>query len=452
VAEQKTVLLSAIRLSLQNPRLESIPDSSRDALKAMVKKEGDRLIEMAKHIVEHGLNPAELPILMPDPDNSGMFIVLEGNRRMSALKLLENPALGSDALTAAQAKRFRKLSERFDEHPITSVVTVVMASEDEAVPFLRLRHMGQMGGAGLVTWNAADVQRFEARRGKPSIELQILDRLEHGKHITAEERRDFRKEGITTLRRLIGTPEVREQLGLDVDRAKGRLSFLYPDDEVYKGLKRIVSDIAKRKQSSRSLGSQPQRVKYVRGLPAADRPNPATALPAPRERPPVSAGDPPASDGATPAARRHVNRDRAHVAPGQPKLNITHHRLKRIYGELHDLKPGTLPNASAALLRVFVELSLDHFIHEHRIPTKGPDGRDLSLKKKAIAVATELKTLQIVNAKQAGAIINTVSQEYGSGSAEGLHTWLHEMSHNPKPKDIILTWDNLQLLLEKIWP
>ena len=53
---------------------------------------------------------------------------------------------------------------------------------------------------------------------------------------------------------------------------------------------------------------------------------------------------------------------RATAAPAQLTLAITHQRIKDIYRELQRLKVEDFANAGAVLLRVFLELTVDHFL------------------------------------------------------------------------------------------
>src|SRR5690606_31229022 len=57
-------------------------------------EDGKKILRLAEHIAQHGLDPTELQLVTPTDDES--FIVLEGNRRLTALKLLQKPDLCPD--------------------------------------------------------------------------------------------------------------------------------------------------------------------------------------------------------------------------------------------------------------------------------------------------------------------------------------------------------------------
>ena len=51
---------------------------------------GEKLFALAKDIVSYGINPAELAMVTKSNTGDG-YIVLEGNRRITSIKLLNNP-------------------------------------------------------------------------------------------------------------------------------------------------------------------------------------------------------------------------------------------------------------------------------------------------------------------------------------------------------------------------
>ena len=76
-------------LDEDNPRLAVPNQGQRETIRAMATLQGARLQALAADIVKHGLDPSDLPIVM-EVENK-RFVVLDGNRRVTALKVLENP-------------------------------------------------------------------------------------------------------------------------------------------------------------------------------------------------------------------------------------------------------------------------------------------------------------------------------------------------------------------------
>ena len=88
----KTIDIADLELDVNNPRFET-QGNQREALEKMINEQGLKLVRIAEHIAHHGgLNPSEIPIVM-ESKNSGRYTVLEGNRRVAALKLTSTPKL-----------------------------------------------------------------------------------------------------------------------------------------------------------------------------------------------------------------------------------------------------------------------------------------------------------------------------------------------------------------------
>src|SRR5260370_12952905 len=83
--------LAKLRLDLRNRSLPEEPDSQREAFAEMADVQKGKLLALCKHIARYGLSPAQRFIVIPDDDNQ--FIVLDANRRLTALRALEQPEL-----------------------------------------------------------------------------------------------------------------------------------------------------------------------------------------------------------------------------------------------------------------------------------------------------------------------------------------------------------------------
>src|SRR5690242_15924125 len=95
-------------IDLSNPRHPN-QTSQRDAIHTIAHEQGAKLYALAEDIVKMGLNPSELPLVTP-ADQEDMYTVLEGNRRVTALKLLTSPQLlASVNLPANLDSKYRAL-------------------------------------------------------------------------------------------------------------------------------------------------------------------------------------------------------------------------------------------------------------------------------------------------------------------------------------------------------
>jgi hypothetical protein len=107
------------------------------------------------------------------------------------------------------------------------------------------------------------------------------------------------------------------------------------------------------------------------------------------------------------------------------------------------------PNGAAVLLRVFVELSVDHFIDDRKLQVSGNN----PLAKRLKLVATTLESEGAVSEKLRKAVEQVANGP--SPLAPGVSTF-HQYVHNqytfPKPRELYLAWDELQPFMEQVWP
>src|SRR5207253_2671095 len=110
------------------------------------------------------LSPMERLLVMPSAEDRTRFVVLEGNRRVTALKILAEPTLAEAVLTPVEQANVKKWSKKFhDGSPAEEVSCAVFATREEANPWIERRHRGEQGGVGIVSWGATESARFDAR-------------------------------------------------------------------------------------------------------------------------------------------------------------------------------------------------------------------------------------------------------------------------------------------------
>ena len=125
--------------------------------------------------MRNGLNPLERFALFLDethkPDDDPAYIVGEGNRRMCAIKLLDDPDLAPSDIR----ENFRKLADQWSG--IDTIPAVVFRDRDDLDLWLRRIHHGAQGGVGRKDWNAEQKQRHSGSN-KNRVALAILDYAE----------------------------------------------------------------------------------------------------------------------------------------------------------------------------------------------------------------------------------------------------------------------------------
>ena len=433
--------LARLRLDLKNPRLATEPDSQRDAFRELAEAQGPKLLALCRHIARHGLNPGQPFLVIPDDDSQ--FIVLDANRRLTALRALEQPDLISDRLGGSERRQLRQVATTYT--PAEDVRCVVFAKRDDADIWIELQHEGESEGAGLVGWSAQQKARHRARRGTNPPHLQILDFVRAGGALSPEtvRRCDAGTFPVSTLDRALTTPRVRERLGIDV--VARQVVTNYPKAEVLKSLSKLIDEIGTGAVKVGRLMSVGNRIAYINSYKDDNLPDPSTRLESAEA---LSDAPDRAARHAGKQKERQRSNARTHLIPGDCSITITPARLNDIYLELkRKLRVDEVPNAAGVLLRVFLELSVDEYIDAHTVSLpKNPD-----LAKKVSVVADHLEASGVMSDKDLMPVREAVKTEDRLNLATNLNALIHNRHMTVSGNDLKALWDRLQLFLVSLW-
>ncbi len=442
--------ISALLLDLENPR-HDILDNQTEAMRQMVDDQEDKLLNLAKDIVEVGVNPSELPIVTPFERDPNLYVVLEGNRRVAAIKLLLNPLLATEGRKPSLKGQFLELSREFERTRIDRLQCVVVEQREDLDHWIQLRHTGENKGVGVVGWDPEAVTRFNARLGRSDFNTLARQVMQYLRQIASEDDKiklQLDRVRLTNLARLVNDPDVRKMLGL---RAKnGEIETDLPQDELSKGLTKIVDDLSSGRITVKDIYYKADRQEYLETFGPRDKPNSekATGVAWKLTSGPTSTTSP--DTKVVSQSRRSVplSTKRKTIIPPNVRLRIHHHRLNQIYHELKKLEVDRFPNCAAVMLRVFLELSVDEYASVRTIPgftsasklyQKLQSVADL-MEKNGTLTRNQLKEVRVASTTQ-----NTLF------STNTLNAFVHNKDFAPKPSELKMTWDNMQLFIEKLW-
>ena len=199
IESAKMVDFDRVFLDQHNPRHEPFDD--QDAVIEFLCRD-EQVLPLAKDIAKNGLNPLELFALIPD---GAVYVSAEGNRRLCALKLLNDP----DLAPPDQRREFERASSSWT--PIQRLFAIVFNNRDEVRLWLDRIHAGFAEGRGRRQWNAEQKTR-NSGYSKNDLAQAVLDAGEGRGFISASER----KGRLSTVQRYLGNPHMRNALGLDV--------------------------------------------------------------------------------------------------------------------------------------------------------------------------------------------------------------------------------------------
>ena len=444
MAIQLDISVTNLLIDTKNPRLDSSPEGQADAIKAIAKLQGKKLRALAEHIISNGLNPIENILVIPEDGTTGRYIVLEGNRRIAALKILENPELIRGVVDSATHASFKKLSNRYHNDPIDTVPCTVFDSRDEADLWIELKHTGENNGAGTVQWGSSEVERFKLeRRGQTSPALQIMDLLLDKKLISQDLKN---KVPITNLKRLIQTPAVRDMLGITI--VNGHVMPATSTEEMLHRLKIVVDALAKRDVKVTDLYLVEDRISYIKSI--FGSPPPPLAESGSHQR---SVTESVAADTKRTAAEKArkskpLQKRRKTLIPTKTHLRIENERINQIYYELRKLNVDYFTNAVAIMLRVFLELSVDDYGSRYNLSLSERD----SLSHKMQKVAEHLKDRGKLSNSQLKPVRRAAQKDYFLGTTVStMHQYVHNRYFFPSTSDVITAWDNLEPFFIAIW-
>lgn len=349
--EERTVSVADLRLDGLNPRLEA-PAGEREIIAALIEDQGDKLLNLADDIATHGLSPIDGVLVIQGPKSS--YIVVEGNRRVAALKLLANPDLTD---RPAYRDRFRAIAR--GKNPPTSVPIVLAPNRADAKHWQDLRHAGEMDGRGTVRWSAEAVQRFRRTPGNDADRgLKFAEAIEKAFPANTSlqgDLRTVRRERLTTLGRLAKDPTFRDRGGFEIDDAG--LVVHHPEEVVERGIARVLRDLATT-HGVTEMKTKPMRREYLASI-AEDLPTDATFMPVGKTlASPVVPAPPPA----TTSSGRPIKPPKSLFA-GVSVANVGP-RVQSILKELQALDIERSPNSAAVLTRVLLELVITSVVDQ----------------------------------------------------------------------------------------
>ncbi|WP_375274380.1 hypothetical protein [Methylorubrum thiocyanatum] len=381
---------------------------------------------LTKDIVQKG-EIYEYPLVAP---KDSKFIVFDGNRRVTCLKLLEEPrrAPTSELQIFFQNQRtlWRGLFPK-------KIICQVETDHDRIDEILFRRHTGTQNGVGQSTWDDRMKSTFVTRTGKggaPNVAEEIEARL--GEVGLLPSRRKIPR---STLNRLLSAEPFRQRAGFSMKG--GKFHFTHDESASLRALSRIANDLANRdlvlgdiwdirgKQEYLNIldreGILPSQI-HEKGV--ENDTNTKTRIK--RIKP---------SQRATPKTRSNLipHKDYGTIWPGRLQR---HHQ---IWEELQfHLEPFRHPNASSVLLRVLIELALDNYIKEAGVVVHEND----KLAKKLEKSGLHLQAAGKIDAKQVE-IIRKFQQGDKLVSADTLNKYVHSPNFAPSPEHLMSIWDSL---------
>jgi len=448
--KKKTIKLTNLSVSIENPRFEMLTNQ-RDAIQMMVADQPDKLIRLAKDILDSGLNPGDPVFVTPNTAGSSRYTVLEGNRRISILKILNSPEI-VDAKSTSFLKKLKPYVEAFKHNPVVNVECVVFEDAADADKWIELKHTGENAGIGTVSWDTTQQARFNKKvKGHNPIALQAIEFLERSSHTNGKLKQDLPNLSYTNVERLLTDPDVRETLGIKYNNKI--LSSELNEAEVVKGLTKIANDFLYNNYTVNNIRSKKERKKYLEEFNKQTLPNKTQKASSPWQ---LLSSSLKIDDGSIPVVKASAKKsnplssERRHLIPRDCVIKISDDRVNVIYHELKNLIVADFANATAVIFRVFIELSVDAFIASKNGSIKGVK-KLTPLKEKVEKVADYFQSRNILTDHELKGIMVSITDTHDILSIDTFNAYVHNRHYSPNEQHLKRSWDIIQVFVEKLW-
>lgn len=450
--EKRIIKVTNLFIDLDNYRFEH-QTSQLEAINRMVEEYKGDLYNLAVDILVHGLNPTDMPLVVKSPTDDNKFIVMEGNRRITTLKILLNPNL-IDNKHQSLKKKFIKLVADNESRIIRSLECGVCENREEAYLWIERKHSNGLHGIGTQQWNAMQKQRFEeATKGKTSMALQVINMLMNTNTVEENFKEQLKKVKVTNLQRLISDPDVRKFLGISLQN--GRLTSETKKEVVTDALTEIIRDMMKEDFKVSKIYKKEDREKYLRNM-FGDSTCPNSVANKTEKWDFV----------ATQVAQREVDdkqketvvvqplKPRVTLVPKKFELSITDARVAAIFHEMKGLVVKNYVNTAAIMFRVFLEMSVDVYIESFHLLQAGKltsSNSGKNLLQKLQTVIEHLKESKAANRDMTKGMEFAMNNKNSPLSPETLNSYVHNYRFSPMPDSLISEWDNVQPFFECLW-
>ena len=461
--------VASLELDSRNPRLE--PATRGEAQRRIIQYlfEHEQAEDIAKSIARDGFFPNE-PLLAID--GGKRRVVVEGNRRLAALKALREPTL----LEEPHRRRVFRLHEFADLESIRRVPVTIAPSRRATDSLIATRHVGtpvrrwrlenrasfilDKLGEGYdeeellneLRFTGADVQ--SARRTRAIAEIvRVLPLPDDVKAKVEAQDTNI----LTTLERVVASAPGRAALRIAPDQEHG-FRGTTTQEEFIKGFTRLVSDLVQGPETSRTLNSNEDIRRYFNErVPADYRVESRSASFVPTEII-ESRRSPTNSQSSQATTKPPAKRESATVLPKNLTASYTDNaRVIDLLKELRKVKRKEFPNSGAFGLRVFFELvAFDYLRRKGKLDEivtrmNGKTGGSLrawQLKMSDIAPdLTEIakKNLERGKARAVGrALSNNAAEPF---TLSDMNSFVHSEVAMPTDRDIEQFWLRIEPLI-----
>lgn len=408
-----------------------------------------------KVLIEAIIKDFDLPQLekLVDWHDSGQHIVLEGNRRLTAYKLLNNPELTTNA---ALKKYLNEQKAKVNIPDSFSVECLVTDNKEDGFRYIDRKHAN---GNNEVNWQDSERAHYNVRRGsKNFVELLKIGITKIVKELDLPEEMKDQILGsgyVTTFFRIITTTPAKKEYGYSISETG---EFSVKDPSFKEKLKIIIYSVLNKKDikgndvDSRTLNKTEKIEEFIKSVNVEDSAKIDEEIK--RNTSEDMFGEKTISIGVNGKKQKILPKstNRNYLIPSSCRLSIPETKINNIYLELRndlllDDSPKAVPNAVGVLFRVFLEISIDFFLEKEGVTL----ANETKLAGKITKCCEVLESSNIANKKQLTNIRKVATDKNHILCIQNFHDYIHSYKTQPASSDLKLKWDNLQEFFQILW-
>lgn len=404
-----------------------------------------------KDLAQEIVNDIDLPqvekLIVYKTDDK--YVVLEGNRRLVAYKLLLDPSKTSQPELRANFETLNNAGKLGGNFELECLVT---DDKNQGLRYIDRKHLKSNNEVG---WGDNERAHHNARRGSANKKEQLkvgITKIIQNLGIPDELKERVLGQGyVTTFWRMIEQSSAWDEFGFSINE-RGELSVASSDFE--DKLKVIINDVLKKSTYNDKIFSRLDNKEISSYLKDIDEEKITQAQEEIKENTSKNLfGE--QSVELVPGNKIKVNPKsslRSYLIPKQCRLTISETKINNIYCELQndlllDDSKKAVPNAVGVLFRVFLETSIDYYWER-----KGYTfAKDTKLAGKITKVAQHLEDNGIATVNQLKNIRIVATDKNNLLAIENFHSYVHDYKTQPGSSDLKAKWDNLQEFFEIIY-
>ncbi|MFE0892069.1 hypothetical protein ACFW4Q_23810 [Streptomyces rochei] len=429
--EQKDFAVTDLTLDKQNPRHDVPTSTTREAISALLATDPEKWVNLAQDIASKGLNPTELTIVVQE---EGDMVVIEGNRRISALKALLDSTLVDDPEIRKQIAIIARRNRNTIPHTVRCIVS---PNRDAARHWIALRHTGENGGVGVVRWNHEQVTRYAKKKNPSERALRFIHQVylwyAHDRELLADVEK-VRSTRLTTLARVLSDSKVRNALGIEFTE-KGILTD-YEPEAMHSSVRKLFSDLASHLSVSH-VKNKDQRREYIAGI-KDHLPQNSDRLAQPRLVPGPDATQPTAVQRSVIPPSQTAPPEKRLPAAGRPNqdkrvfqnvvLRNVSPRTAKVLNEAKKVIITESPNVAAIMIRAVIDITVTELAEKKGWRRKQDRLRD-RIRLALLHIDPDSSDRDLDEARR-------MSQNDGALSVKNLHAFMHQWDVEPMILDI----------------